>query len=52
LLGLPVAENMQGKSWVPESVERVPSHDHLAPDPSGLEGVTNEQRLRTLGYVD
>jgi hypothetical protein len=52
LLGLPVAENMQGKSWVSESVARVPSHDHLAPDPSGLEGVTNEPRLRTLGYVD
>jgi len=52
LLGLPVAENMPGESWVPESVQRVPSHDHLAPSLSGSAGSTNEQRLRKLGYID
>jgi len=52
LLGLPVAENMTGSSWVPEPVERVSSHDHLAPTSSGEQGSTNEERLQKLGYID
>jgi len=52
LMGLPVADDLPGSSWVEESVPRVPTHAHLAPG-SGSQGeVTNTERLRELGYID
>ena len=52
LMGLPVADDLPGSSWVEESVPRVPTHAHLAPR-SGSQGeVTNTERLRELGYID
>ena len=52
IMGLPVAEDMPGVSWVGERVPRVPTHDHLAPSQGSRDVSTNEERLRALGYVD
>jgi hypothetical protein len=52
LLGLSVAEDMPGQSWVEETVSRVPTHDHLAPGGAPREAPVNIERLQQLGYVD
>jgi hypothetical protein len=52
LLGLSVAEDMPGQSWVEETVSRVSSHDHLAPGGAPREAPVNIERLQQLGYVD
>jgi hypothetical protein len=52
-LGLPLGNDMVGSSWVPESVDRVESHDHLAPSKSvEAKGPADMERLQQLGYVD
>ena len=52
-LGLPVGDDMTGSSWVPETVERVDSHDHLAPSKRvEATGPADMERLKQLGYVD
>ena len=52
LMNLPVADNMVGTSLVSEQVSRVTSHDHLAPKQTAVPGTTNEERLKSLGYID
>jgi len=52
MLGLSVAEDMQGQSWVEETAPRVPSYGHLAPGGAPREAPANIERLQQLGYVD
>ncbi len=52
VMGLPAALDMPGESWVPEMVERVPTHRALAPARVEREEPANTERLRSLGYVD
>ncbi|MGB0641014.1 MAG: alkaline phosphatase family protein, partial [Myxococcota bacterium] len=52
-LGLPVGNDMKGSSWIPESTERVESHDPLAPSKRvEAKGPADMERLQQLGYVD
>jgi len=52
VLGLPVARDTPGEPWVDEAVERVDSHAHLAPSALTEGAVNNQDRLRSLGYID
>ena len=52
LLGLSVAEDMPGQSWVEETVHRVPTYGHLAPGGAPRAVPVNIERLQQLGYVD
>jgi hypothetical protein len=54
LLGIPVAGDMPGQSWVDEVGPRVDSYDHLAPaqGPVDVPADVDEVQLRALGYVE
>jgi hypothetical protein len=52
LLGLSVAEDMPGQSWVEETAPRVATHGHLAPGGAPRDAPVNIERLKQLGYVD
>lgn len=52
ILGLPVADDFPGQSWVPEKTPRVSSYKHLVPslDPESSGQGTGD--IRDLGYLD
>ncbi len=54
VLGIPAARDMPGRAWVPESGDRVPTYDHLAPSQEAVDSPAevDEQQLRALGYVE
>ena len=52
LLALPVADDLPGRSWVPERVGRIESYAGLAPRSETDGVISNEERLKRLGYID
>ena len=54
ILGLPAAQDMTGRSWVPEVLPRVPSYGALAPSTADgtVPAEVDEQQLKALGYVE
>jgi len=52
ILSLPVSEDLPGQSWVAEPVSRVESYAELAPRSGADATISNEARLKSLGYID